>query len=556
MMYKRTHLSIGLSIVLSSYLYAASPDCPLSSGRYLVTNNNSNWIDSSLRSCLYHASQDAGTATVAFNSNMSITLASDAEIAGTNHLIIDGEGQDIIISGGGHSKIFDSENTNQITLKDLTLRDANATRGAALEIENPSLVTIDNVKFLNNNSTTASNSKAAAIYAVSDSKLDIKNSSFIGNSSLYDAAIYLEQNVELNVSNSIFSSNNAVYASGHDGLSITANDNSVLNINNSKFYQHPHSSSSATSIIYVYNDVNLSVNNSEFYENTSASIIAEGTHNSNIQTIENSIFRNNSGAYRLFYIKSKRLDIKQSVFTDNVYESSIYYSGDTLNIENSKFLNNTTDYCSAIDISNTTTANIVNTTISNNSAFMGSALCLSNTNINIINSTLTQNLVHYDSNMPDYSGTIYTYNSDITIDSCTIANNSAVSSALMAGIHDGNSDSNITIKNSIFTDNKRDGVQKNTNRTLIALRYSIVGTDVNANLELFVQKGIDPKLDILKDNGGDTPTHALKADSPARDVGNTSQTTDQRGKSRDVTPDIGAYEHQKNILVPIYMFLL
>jgi hypothetical protein len=67
--------------------------------------------------------------------------------------------------------------------------------------------------------------------------------------------------------------------------------------------------------------------------------------------------------------------------------------------------------------------------------------------------------------------------------------------------------------------------------------------------------GQDPKLGPLADNGGPTPTHALRFDSPAIDAGNSgSATADQRGLPRPVddpnTPnadtgdgsDIGAYE--------------
>lgn len=54
----------------------------------------------------------------------------------------------------------------------------------------------------------------------------------------------------------------------------------------------------------------------------------------------------------------------------------------------------------------------------------------------------------------------------------------------------------------------------------------------------------DPLLQDLADNGGATKTMALQTGSPAIDAGTSSNapTTDQRGETRDDSPDIGAYE--------------
>jgi len=52
----------------------------------------------------------------------------------------------------------------------------------------------------------------------------------------------------------------------------------------------------------------------------------------------------------------------------------------------------------------------------------------------------------------------------------------------------------------------------------------------------------------LTDNGGPTQTHALLANSPARDAGivSTCTTTDQRGETRDSQCDIGSYEFSED----------
>jgi Ca2+-binding RTX toxin-like protein len=53
--------------------------------------------------------------------------------------------------------------------------------------------------------------------------------------------------------------------------------------------------------------------------------------------------------------------------------------------------------------------------------------------------------------------------------------------------------------------------------------------------------GVDARVGILRQNGGSTPTHALKADSPARGRGSGCDPTDQRGAPRSEC-DSGAYE--------------
>jgi Ca2+-binding RTX toxin-like protein len=53
--------------------------------------------------------------------------------------------------------------------------------------------------------------------------------------------------------------------------------------------------------------------------------------------------------------------------------------------------------------------------------------------------------------------------------------------------------------------------------------------------------GVDPRIGILRQNGGPTPTHALKSDSPAVGRGAACAPTDQRGAPRSDC-DSGAYE--------------
>ena len=66
------------------------------------------------------------------------------------------------------------------------------------------------------------------------------------------------------------------------------------------------------------------------------------------------------------------------------------------------------------------------------------------------------------------------------------------------------------------------------------------------------KKSVDPKLDVLADNGGPTLTHKLLEGSPAMAAGtaDATVTVDQRGVARDAVPDIGAYEDPAPVVPP------
>jgi Ca2+-binding RTX toxin-like protein len=70
--------------------------------------------------------------------------------------------------------------------------------------------------------------------------------------------------------------------------------------------------------------------------------------------------------------------------------------------------------------------------------------------------------------------------------------------------------------------------------------------DVTANEVFAATKEIAPGVfaGVLADNGGPTPTIAIRPDGPAAGAADpaTASATDQRGYARDAAPDLGAYE--------------
>jgi hypothetical protein len=123
----------------------------------------------------------------------------------------------------------------------------------------------------------------------------------------------------------------------------------------------------------------------------------------------------------------------------------------------------------------------------------------------------------------------------------------------------------VTIRNSIFSGNGG-GMFSDCWGAIVSQGYNLVQNNYTdaitgvidakftgaTNHNIYSQ---DPKLGPLADNGGPTPTHALRFDSPAIDAGHSGgATADQRGLPRPIddpnTPnadsgdgcDIGAYE--------------
>ncbi len=92
----------------------------------------------------------------------------------------------------------------------------------------------------------------------------------------------------------------------------------------------------------------------------------------------------------------------------------------------------------------------------------------------------------------------------------------------------------------LATNGSKTAVQVERSHTLVRdVSLSATG-DGNLN-------NIDPLLDPLNHNGGDTPTHALQSTSPAKNAGTTDaiwHTVDQRGQPHVGAPDMGSYEAQ------------
>lgn len=144
----------------------------------------------------------------------------------------------------------------------------------------------------------------------------------------------------------------------------------------------------------------------------------------------------------------------------------------------------------------------------------------------------------------------------VNIESSTIVLNGSY------GIHQsGSNGASVGMSNTIVAKNGGPGapdILNSGNYAFIGAAFSLIGngtgsglTNGDGNLVGNVSpntSSIDPRINPLAENGGPTPTHALRAGSPARNAGGTEfcPATDQRGVTRPQGPacDMGSYERE------------
>jgi hypothetical protein len=229
----------------------------------------------------------------------------------------------------------------------------------------------------------------------------------------------------------------------------------------------------------------------------------------------------------------------------------------------------------------TSTATIIDSTIRNNSAEVGGAIC-NGGSLTIIRSTFNNNTAieaRGGGAIFNY-GTLHVANSTFSgnaatggvggaihdgelvgltggaqIDNSTISGNSAALGGFPGGAIYNQTGLPIYVQNTIIADND----PQNCGGAALETEGFNMSSDESCDLAgAGDSNGVDPNLEPLRDNGGPTSTMALPPGSPAIDAGNRSGcrdwlgrllTTDQRGMPRPDPPestgcDIGAYERQ------------
>ena len=272
---------------------------------------------------------------------------------------------------------------------------------------------------LEGNANTVIDGNASRIMDVTaDATVVLTNLSFTnGNNALVGA---ISNEGKLTISNSNFYSNKAT---GNSGTIIT--NKNKLNINNSKFYQN----SAGKGVVNNQNDALLVIDNSEFYNNDMTSfsnsygIVYTTSANA---TISNNVFRNNAVKYggAIYATKSSDatigiVNIINSTFEGNSANNgqggALFVSGGECIVKESMFINNkanpgkfTGGQGGAIYTSLNGKVNVTDSIFKNNQAKLGAALYLNGgSNSTISYSVLLNNTAEGDyaiSNVESASG--------------------------------------------------------------------------------------------------------------------------------------------------------
>lgn len=254
-----------------------------------------------------------------------------------------------------------------------------------------------------------------------------------------------------------------------------------------------------------------------------------GIFNWSTLTIENSIIEGNQGSSGGAIRSDTILTLRKTIIRDNTATSEgggIYNRG-TLTIENSTISGNTSRRGSGLynaAVFQSATAALTNVTISGNIATNG-------------------------------AGGIHHYTGTLTILNSTIVNNqdmAGANAAGIAGIYGTVMLTNTIVANSTPTNCFDAG------GVILSQGYNLdSGSTCGFTASGDIQNS-DPGLDVLANNGGLTPTHALLAGSPAIDAGSNTgcSSQDQRGfpRPKGAACDIGAFEWFE--IVGIYLPLI
>jgi hypothetical protein len=471
---------------------AVEPLTPLGTTETVGSGTPESCTEDALRAAVASLTALDGGGTVLFNcgaAQHTITLSRALDVDGK--LMIDGN-RLITLSGGGVDRILNLANYSELVVERITLRDGRTDQsGGAIHHPWYGTLQVIDVTFANNHAAQSEGEiGGGAIFAGGLSQVIVSGCEFVGNSASNGGGM-LNRGSTLTVVNTVFRDNEATSYNADGGQ---YGNGGGLYIDG-----------------MAYEDVgpagDFHLCGSVFYNNAAK--------------------QHGSAVFGYFYAGTTAY-IDRSEFDHNSFTGSPAGSGGL--------------YHAVVPLY------LTNSTFSNNTALQGHGAAIqmeSSAGTEVYASSCT----FYNNQAQGNAGAIFASNSPLHVTNCTFARNKA---DYAPAIFKGQTGS-VTLKNTIFFDNLTDNAY-----SAVACHESFTdgGTNIqwpatknNGNADTPCVAGIlfaDPLLGDFGDNGGPTPTLALRAGSPAIDHASGCPDTDQTGASRVGACDSGAVEYQGN----------